>query len=117
MQSNAPPGLPIPAQLSSRDTAHSLATLSQRHQALITRQRNAFTLRMHRALSWMQRAEAAGGDDDVAFVCLWIAFNAAYAQDAAGSIDNISERQTFRDFVGQVCQLDADKALAADAVA
>jgi hypothetical protein len=68
---------------------------------------------MHRALSWMQRAEAAGGDDDMAFVCLWIAFNAAYAQDAAGGMDNASERQTFRDFVGQVCRLDTDKALSA----
>ena len=37
---------------------------------------------MHRALSWLQRAEAAGEDDDVAFVCLWIAFNAAYADES-----------------------------------
>jgi len=44
-----------------------------RHTALATQQRNAFTLRMHRALSWLQRAEAAGDDDDVAFICLWIA--------------------------------------------
>lgn len=46
----------MPAQRPSRDTAHSLATLVQRHQALIARQRNAFTLRMHRSLSWLQRA-------------------------------------------------------------
>ena len=31
------------------------------------------------SLSWLQRAEAAGEDGDVAFICLWIAFNAAYA--------------------------------------
>ena len=94
-------------------TTSSLAALVQRHQALIARQRNAFTLRMHRALSWLQRAEAAGSDDDMAFICLWIAFNAAYAQDTGGGTDNASERQTFRDFVGQVCRLDADKALPA----
>ena len=96
---------------------HSLAHLNQRHQALVAKQRNAFTLRMNRSLSWLQRAQAAGdagGDDDVAFICLWIAFNAAYAQDTVGRMDSsASERQSFRDFVGQVCRLDADKALPA----
>ena len=101
----------MPAPLQPPDTAHRLAALVQRHQALIALQRSAFTLRMHRALSWLQRAEAAGSDDDLAFICQWIAFNAAYAQDT-GSTDSASERQTFRDFVGQVCRLDADKALA-----
>ena len=77
-------------------------------------QRSPFTLRMHRALSWLQRAEAAGDDDDVAFICLWIGFNAAYAQDlgdAAGG--GTSERQAFRNFMADVCALDADKALSA----
>ena len=101
----------------SPDTAPSFGTLAQRHQTLIAEQRNAFTLRMHRSLSWLQRAKSAGeagGDDDVAFICLWIAFNAAYAQDTAGGMDsNTSERQSFRDFVAQVCRLDADKALSA----
>ena len=101
----------------SRSNTPQLAALVQRHQALVAVQRNAFTLRMHRSLSWLQRAQSAGeagsGDDDVAFICLWIAFNAAYAQDTAGRMDNASERQSFRDFVGQVCRLDADKALPA----
>ena len=92
-------------------TPHSLAALMQRHQVLVAQQRNVFTLRMHRALSWLQRAEAAGSDNDVAFVCLWIAFNAAYAQDMGSGTDNASERQTFRNFVVQVCHLDTDKAL------
>ena len=84
----------------------------ERHKALSAGLHTPFTLRMHRSLSWLKRAEAAGSDDDVAFICLWIAFNAAYAQDT-GSTDITSERQTFRDFVGQVCHLDADKALSA----
>jgi len=92
---------------------HSLATLIQRHQDLIAQQRNAFTLRTHRALSWLQRAEAAGVDDDVAFVCLWIAFNAAYAQDMGTGMSGTTERQAFRNFMGDVCRLDEGKALAA----
>ena len=88
-----------------------LRPLLQRHQTLADQQRSPFTLRMHRALSWLQRADAAGADDDVAFVCLWIAFNAAYAQDMGDGM--ASERLTFRNFVGDVCRLDKDKALAA----
>ena len=88
-----------------------LAALVQRHQELVAVQRNAFTLRMHRALSWLQRADAEKADNDIAFISLWIAFNAAYAQDNGGNADNASERQTFRTFVGEVCRLDTDKAL------
>ena len=66
---------------------------------------------MHRALSWLQRAAAERSDDDIAFMSLWIAFNAAYAQDNGGNTDNASERQTFRTFVGEVCRLDVNKAL------
>lgn len=94
----------------------SLATLAARHQAQITQQRTPFTLRLHRALSWLQRAEAAGEDDDVAFVCLWIAFNAAYVQDlghGAGAGGSTSERQAFRNFMADVCALDTGKALSA----
>ena len=97
----------------SRSNASQLAQLVQRHQAMVAVQRNAFTLRMHRALSWLQRAEAESSDNDIAFISLWIAFNAAYAQDNGGNTDNASERQTFRTFVGEVCRLDADKALPA----
>lgn len=84
------------------------------HPPQITQQRSPFTLRMHRALSWLQRAEAAGEDEDMAFICLWIAFNAAYAQDTPGSgISSTSERLAFRSFMSDVCALDTGKALAA----
>lgn len=102
----------MPTPLQAPDTTHSLELLMQRHQALIAQQRNAFTLRTHRALSWLQRAEAAGEDDDVAFVCLWIAFNAAYAQDLGNGVGGTSERQAFRNFMADVCALDQNKALA-----
>ena len=56
----------------------SLAALVQRHKEQRALGNTPFTLRIHRALSWLKRAEAAGEDDDVAFICLWIGFNAAY---------------------------------------
>ena len=103
----------MPATPPLSATTPSLVALVQRHQAHIAQQRNAFTLRMHRALGWLQRAEAAGTDDDVAFICLWIGFNAAYAQDLGeGGGTAASERQTFRNFMADLCALDGDKALA-----
>ena len=89
-----------------------LRPLVQRHQALADQQRSPFTLRMHRALSWLQRAEAAGVDDDVAFVCLWIAFNAAYAQDLGHGAGSTPEQLAFRNFVDDVCRRDKGRALA-----
>ena len=35
--------------------------------------------RLHRALSWLGRAEHEKDDDDARFLFLWVAFNAAYA--------------------------------------
>ena len=41
-------------------------------------------LRVHRAISWVRAAERASAmeDGDTAFICYWIAFNAAYVQRA-----------------------------------
>ncbi|MGR5176867.1 hypothetical protein ACPV4B_19205 [Vibrio parahaemolyticus] len=38
------------------------------------------SLRVHRALSWLNKAEQCT-DDDSRFIFLWIAFNSAYAQE------------------------------------
>ena len=55
------------------------------YQHLKTRQRaervnypEHLSLRVHRALSWLNRAEQCQ-DDDGRFIFLWISFNAAYA--------------------------------------
>ena len=45
------------------------------------------TLRVHRALSWLRRAETEEDDLDVRFVLLWIGFNAAYAGDLDRALD------------------------------
>lgn len=71
-------------------------------------------LRVHRALSWLGRAEqfAIQVDPDAQFVFLWIAFNAAYATE----IDEryrLSEQQTFRAFLEKLASLDAGRRLEA----
>lgn len=78
--------------------------LAEREAAL---EHDAFRLRMHRAISWLRRSEIPGTDDDIAFICQWIAFNAAYAQELLG----FSEKETFRQFLEQICSLDTGKML------
>jgi hypothetical protein len=67
-------------------------------------------LRVHRALSWLNRAEQAKDDQDAQFIFLWIAFNAAYANE----IDDhhrFTEQETFLNFIKRLCELDNNNAL------
>jgi hypothetical protein len=43
-------------------------------------------LRVHRAISWLQRSEDEEKDPDVCFILLWIGFNAAYAAEIDSEI-------------------------------
>lgn len=59
--------------------------------------------RLHRAISWIDRAEREDDDADARFIFLWIAFNAAYAKEVG---DNANERDRLRQFIARL--LDAD---------
>ncbi|MEQ9696090.1 hypothetical protein [Shimia sp. SDUM112013] len=65
-----------------------------------------FGLRIHRAISWLGRAEQETDDPDAAFLFYWIAFNAAYAAEQE-SFD-LSERDVFRDYFQKLSEFDAD---------
>ena len=62
-------------------------------------------LRVHRAISWLGRAEAEVDDDDVRFILLWVGFNSAYARDL--STETATERGTFKTFFDTLVSLDA----------
>jgi hypothetical protein len=84
--------------------------LKQRHREQRKDLSENLNLRVHRALSWLDRAEQAGDDTDAKFIFLWIAFNAAYANE----VDDVyrkSEQQTFRDFIDKLCSLDEQELL------
>ncbi|MBB5374457.1 HEPN domain-containing protein [Acidocella aromatica] len=66
------------------------------------------SLRVHRALSWLDRAEQCGDDNDARFIFLWIAFNAAYAEDLGEATPNAA-RSLFRDYFGKLVPLDTEK--------
>lgn len=64
---------------------------------------------IHRALSWLGRAEAVAGEDaDGAFIYLWVAFNAAYAHEFGFEE---RERDLVRGFVEKLVAVDAEKTL------
>ena len=63
-------------------------------------------LRAHRAISWIGRAEACGEDDDARFVFLWIAFNAAYADEREFQSAVPGERAAFVDYFGRLVARD-----------
>ena len=67
-------------------------------------------LRVHRALSWLDRAEQCEDDDDACFIFLWIAFNAAYANDI-GDRERDPEQKVFGRFLAKLVRLDNDKVL------
>ena len=86
------------------------------------------SLRVHRANSWIQRAEMADDDHDIAFACYWIAFNPAYAEDpeaptedsdshaedqaaTTDSPERERERVLFRNYFRRILDLDTDRAI------
>ena len=79
-------------------------TLKQRQRAERDSYHPNLALRVHRALSWLNRAEQAD-DPDGRFIFLWIAFNAAYATEIDES-HRLSEQLSFTAFLGKLCELD-----------
>lgn len=65
----------------------------------------SLTLRVHRSISWLQRAETARGDNDAMFIFLWIAFNAIYAEGVK-HFPTTGERSTLDDFFQKIVALD-----------
>jgi hypothetical protein len=81
--------------------------LKQRHRAMRENCPDNLNLRVHRALSWWQRTRQSE-DDDVRFIFLWVAFNAAYACEIDENC-RLSEQATFKAFLEKLCELDKAK--------
>ncbi len=65
-------------------------------------------VRLHRAISWLQRAESEDDDFDARFIFLWIAFNAAYAKEFGFGE---TERERLASFIGTLLTADGEKRL------
>jgi len=82
------------------------AALKEKQRALRADFPETMGLRVHRSISWIGRAEQAGDDHDAAFLFLWIAFNAAYADERALLGIATGERGAFEDFFAKLVALD-----------
>ncbi|MGH8054891.1 MAG: hypothetical protein ACREP4_13335 [Stenotrophomonas sp.] len=86
----------------------SAGALRERHRAVRDCQSEALAIRLHRAISWLQRSERSADDNDTRFIQLWIAFNAAYA----GEFDSEqSERERVASFVARLVAADTHQQL------
>lgn len=83
--------------------------LKQRQRAERDGYHENLGLRVHRALSWLQRAELAD-DLDGQFIFLWIAFNAAYANEIDGEKSR-TQQEAFVQFLRKLQELDNDGVL------
>ena len=61
-------------------------------------------MRLHRALSWLKRAEAEDEDLDARYLFLWVTFNAAYAQELVEPL--ASERERLTAFLDRLLAVD-----------
>ena len=88
------------------------AELKKRHRATREGMPDALNLRIHRALSWLQRASVCESDHDpdARFIFLWIAFNVAYAQEIPATL-RLSEQESFTTFLRKLHRLDNAKQL------
>jgi hypothetical protein len=86
----------------------AIATLKTRHRAVRDTQPDALRTRIHRALSWLVRAEREADDPDARFLFLWIAFNAAYASEFGFEQ---TEREQTRRFIDTLLRCDTQHRL------
>ncbi|WP_064606629.1 HEPN domain-containing protein [Photobacterium sp. J15] len=90
--------------------------MSLKHAGLKTRHRKersgypkSLSMRVHRALSWLEKSELCE-DLDSQYIFLWIAFNAAYANDL-DLVNRPSERELFRHFLARLEKIDTKSRL------
>jgi hypothetical protein len=96
----------MPRSIETETSALSFAQLKNKQRRIRGGFPEHIGLRIHRALSWLGRAEMTSNDPDVRFILLWISFNSAYAADIRD--DLASERATFNAFFEGLVGLDRE---------
>ena len=87
--------------------------MKQNYENLKSRQRQerddqpeGLKIRVHRALSWLNMAEQTA-DEDMRFIGLWIAFNAAYGIDSEQERNTTGEQ--YNQFISKIIELDKEQ--------
>lgn len=67
-----------------------------------------FSIRIHRSLSWIGRAEKNDEDIDARFIFYWIAFNSAYSAIQTSQYFD-TERRIYKDFFEKILRYDKNE--------
>lgn len=78
-------------------------TLKEQHRRVRDGHAEALRVRIHRAISWLSRAEQEKDDLDARYIFQWIAFNAAYASEFGFEQ---KEREQVHQFIDRLLRLD-----------
>lgn len=87
----------------------SYCALKERQRAIRASFPPTLSLRVHRAISWIGRAETCNDDNDARFIFLWIAFNAVYADESEFQVVSPSERAAFVDYFSKLVLHDRER--------
>ncbi len=69
---------------------------------------DVFSIRIHRSLSWIGRAEKKDEDIDARFIFYWIAFNSAYSAIQTSQYFD-TERKIYKDFFEKILKYDKNE--------
>ena len=83
-------------------------TLKEQHRLVRDSQPESLRIRIHRAISWLARAEQETKDLDARYIFLCIAFNTAYASEFGFEQ---KERDQVRQFIEHLLRLDHEHRL------
>jgi hypothetical protein len=83
-------------------------SLKDKHRLVRDGQPEDLRVRIHRAISWLARAEHESDDVDARFIFLWISLNAAYASEFGFEQ---AERDQTRAFIAKVLACDTSRRL------
>jgi hypothetical protein len=84
--------------------------LQRKLKALQGQFSEVYSIRLHRAISWIKAAEEQEKNQDLRLICLWVATNSLYAMDEA-RFEAMAERERFADFVDRLVELDTEERL------
>lgn len=84
-----------------------IASVNEVYQNMHETLPDAVRLRVHRSLSWLKQAQLCQ-EDDLKFMCLWVAFNAAYAKDVKSETAT-ADRSMFQEFLSLICSVDNEE--------
>ena len=86
--------------------------LKEKHRSVRDKLHTNLNLRIHRALSWLHRAEQLYDNEksDESFILYWISFNAIYSAERGYHL-RASEKEVFSDFFRTIKILDPNNAV------